>query len=395
MSDSVCVLGRGALELFYKKTQLFDLKKPFIVSDKFLLSNNIIKKTLSAFPNKVLFDQVIPNPTSATVSKAAEDFIKNKCDAVISIGGGSAHDCAKGIFLYLENNQIANLQGINNCKQKRKVPLFCINTTAGTGSGTTNIAIISDEKTHRKMIFSDGILQPDVLISDPLLTYRMPVELSVHVGLDTFTHAIESFLSPLCDEVTAPFALEAMRLTINALKIIKQNPSNKYAREDMINAEHLAGLAFNHASLGAMHAISHALSKQFNTAHGLGCALALPYVLDYEIKDKKIINKLCTISDYIYPENPYIDYVSKAKNLLLFIVQTFKELGVPRSLKQVCPHITDKDIYDIAHFACLDFSSLSNPKLLSYHDLIFILANMCKGKITNCAGAESENRTRG
>jgi alcohol dehydrogenase len=250
--------------------------------------------------NYVVFNGSKPNPSIETVNSIIKAYNDNNCDALITIGGGSPHDAAKAAGLLLSNSKRINkLQGINVSKNAFKMPLICINTTAGSGSEASNIAVITDEHRQHKMTIVDKHCQPRATINDSQMMLDLPPETTAWTGIDALTHAVEAYLSIINNSMVKIYARRAMDIISEYLPIAYKTPSNSVAREKMAYAEFLAGISFNSASLGFVHSMSHALSGMFNTPHGLANAILLPYVLDYELKNKKIGLMLGEISDHM------------------------------------------------------------------------------------------------
>jgi alcohol dehydrogenase len=241
------------------------------------------------------------------------------------------------------------------------MPIICINTTAGTGSGTTNVAVITDESKHFKMTLVDKNIQPHILVDDSNLMMGLPPTSTAWVGMDTLVHAIEAYLSIVPSLFTDAYARETMRLVYKYLPAAYDNPSDAEAREKMAYAEFMAGVAFNSASLGFIHSLSHAMSGVFNTPHGLANAVIMPYVLDYELSNSTVVHKLCQISDFMGVENNVVDEYSKAKECIKAILELLKTLGVPTNLAGVQKGITKRQIKEMSIKAMKDFCGISNP----------------------------------
>jgi alcohol dehydrogenase len=160
------------------------LHKPLIITDPVLIKTNVVNEVTNQLKkhnvNYVIYDGVQPNPTTAIVENIVLIYQKNQCDALISVGGGSAHDAAKGASLVLTNHKpIRKFQGLNVTKNAVIMPIIVVNTTAGTGSGATNVAVITDELTHFKMTLVDKNIQPHILVDDSELMLGLPVKQSM------------------------------------------------------------------------------------------------------------------------------------------------------------------------------------------------------------------------
>ena len=191
-----------------------------------------------------------PNPTTENVAAGLKLLKENNCDSVISLGGGSPHDCAKGIALVAANGgDIRDYEGVDR-SAKPQLPMIAINTTAGTASEMTRFCIITDEARHIKMAIVDKHVTPLLSVNDSSLMIGMPKSLTAATGMDALTHAIEAYVSIAATPITDACALKAVTMIAENLPLAVEDGSNAKAREAMAYAQFLAGMAFNNASLG-------------------------------------------------------------------------------------------------------------------------------------------------
>lgn len=261
---TVTLMGVGAHKKVGEQVKVLGGKKPLIVTDKGITKAGItqtiadlIKK--EAKVEAVVFDETIPNPTDKNVHDGLKVFTDNKCDMIISLGGGSSHDCGKGIGIVATNGgKIHDYEGVDKSK-KAMPPFIAINTTAGTASEMTRFCIITDLSRKVKMAIVDWRVTPNLAIDDPLLMVGMPPALTAATGMDALTHAVEAYVSTIATPITDACALKAMELIAGNLRAAVANGSDMKARDNMCYAEYLAGMAFNNASLGHVHAMAHQL----------------------------------------------------------------------------------------------------------------------------------------
>ena len=230
-------------------------------------------------------------------------------DTIIALGGGSAMDCAKGIWLFYEHPEV----NFNDLKQKfmdirkrafqypelgHKAKLVCIPTTSGTGSEVTPFAVITDKVEHKKYPLTDYSLTPTVAIVDPEFVTNLPKSIAADTGMDVLTHATEAFVSTLASDYTDGLAIQAVKLVFKYLERSVINGKNDpEAREKMHNASTLAGMAFANAFLGMNHSIAHKMGAEFHVPHGRANAILLPYVIRYNGQKPQ---KLSTWPKYNY-----------------------------------------------------------------------------------------------
>ncbi len=214
---------------------------------------------------------------------ASRYFQDKKCDLIISLGGGSSHDCAKGIGIVSTNGgNIRDYEGVDK-STKPMPPFIAINTTAGTASEMTRFCIITNTSNHVKMAIVDWRVTPTVAINDPLLMAGMPPALTAATGMDALTHAVEAYVSIIATPVTDACAIKAIELIAGSLRAAVANGADMVARDNMAYAEYLAGMAFNNASLGHVHAMAHQLGGFYNLPHGVCNAILLPHVEKFNL----------------------------------------------------------------------------------------------------------------
>ena len=242
------------------------------------VADQIKKLITDAGLKAVIYSGAEPNPTDKNVRDGVKAYKENKCDGIVSLGGGSSHDCGKGIALMIANGgDIRDYEGVNK-STKPMPPFLAINTTAGTASEMTRFCIITNSDTHVKMAIVDWRVTPNVAINDPLLMVGMPPALTAATGMDALTHAVEAYVSTIANPITDACALMAIKLIADYLRPAVANGTNLEARDKMAYAEYLAGMAFNNASLGYVHAMAHQLGGFYNLPHGVCNAILLPEV---------------------------------------------------------------------------------------------------------------------
>lgn len=359
----VTLIGRDSLLNLGNKISKISGKKALIVTDKFMIKAGFtekIQKILGEYSIKsTIFDGVIPNPNVSTIKNAVKCFINNECDTLISLGGGSAHDTAKGVKLVLLNND-------ELCEDKN-IKLVCVNTTAGTGSEVTRFCVITDELEHRKITIVDEKVIPDIAVDDPLLMIGLPPKLTAETGMDALTHAIEAYTSVDHYVLSDISALKAISLIFDNLYECYSNGKNIDAREQMVYAEYLAGVAFSNVGVGLVHAMSHQLSGLYNLPHGLCNAVLLPYVMEYNLDvnckryadiERNIKKNICNIA---------ADETA-AGNLICDIMELNRKLGIPSNIKNL--NVSESDFELLSDMALIDNTLKTNAKKPSKKDII-------------------------
>lgn len=281
------VFGEGAVNEIGTLMGSLNVSHAMIVTDKFLAQSGMaasIQEILSGSGiHSVVFDGAEPNPTDKNVEAGVAFFQENGCDSIISLGGGSSHDCAKGIGLVASNGgTIHDYEGVDKAS-KDVVPPMAINTTAGTASEITRFCIITDTTRKVKMAIVDWRVTPKIAVNDPVLMRGMPASLTAATGMDAMTHAIEAYVSTAANVLTDSAALMAVKMIDQYLPKAVANGDYMKARDKMAYAQYLAGIAFNNASLGYVHAMAHQLGGYYNLPHGVCNAILLPYVEEFNL----------------------------------------------------------------------------------------------------------------
>jgi len=370
---TVTLMGVGAHKDVGNQVKSLRGKKPFICTDKGITKAGIAQQIVDVIRNDagvecVVFDETVPNPTDVNVHDGLKVFQDNSCDMIISLGGGSSHDCGKGIGIVATNGgNIRDYEGIN--KSTRAMPPFiAINTTAGTASEMTRFCIITNTSNHVKMAIVDWRVTPKIAINDPLLMVGMPPALTAATGMDALTHAVEAYVSTLATPVTDACALKAIDLISQNLRSAVANGQDMAARDNMAYAEYLAGMAFNNASLGHVHAMAHQLGGFYNLPHGVCNAILLPHVQRFNL-----IAKLDRFADIAVAMGETITGLSNrsaAERALDAIRTLSSDVGIPSGLKEL--GVREDDLRIMAENAQKDACGFTNPRCPSLENVIEI-----------------------
>lgn len=369
---AMSLMGPGCLKEGCDQILTLGLTKALIVTDKILVSIGLTESLTKLLGERnieyIIFDETKPNPTVKNVEDGIKVLKENKCDFIISFGGGSSHDCAKGIALLATNGgQIKDYEGLHKSK-KPQLPLVAINTTAGTGSEMTIFSIITDEERHIKMALVDKHLSPIMAINDPELMIAMPKGLTASTGMDALTHAIEAYVSTIATPITDACALQAITLISQYLRDAVEDGKDIIARDKMAYAEYLAGMAFNNASLGYVHAMAHQLGGFYNLPHGVCNAILLPHVQEFNAKAVPHKLKECAKAMGIDVNN--MDDLEGAQAVIEAIKKLSKDVGIPSGLKEL--GVKEEDFTLLSTNALKDACGLTNPKQATLEDIIAI-----------------------
>lgn len=250
----------------------------------------------------LIIDGVEPDPSIKTCIEGAKKMQEFEPDWIIPIGGGSAMDAAKVMWVFYEHPgySFAKLAAFINPPLRNKAKMACIPSTSGTASEITAFSVITDTENEIKYPLVHPDFVPDVAICDPVIASKMPAKITAQTGMDVMTHAVEAFVSTGQDDYSSPLAIRAIELVFNNLKKAYDKGDDLVAREKMHDASTIAGMAFSNASLGIVHSMAHKIGGIFHLTHGEANAIMLPYIIDYNRKSTDrydVIEKILGIDD--------------------------------------------------------------------------------------------------
>lgn len=366
-------MGAGCLSDAIQQIKARGFTKALIVTDAILNKIGVVHKLTAQLDSvgvcAIIYDETKPNPTVENVNHGLALLKESKCDCVISLGGGSPHDCAKGIALLASNGgEIKDYEGVDR-SDKPQLPLISINTTAGTASEMTRFCIITDEQRLIKMAIVDKHVTPTMSVNDPELMLAKPAGLTAATGMDALTHAIEAYVSTGATPITDAVALKAIQMIQQNLRTVVFEGSNLAARENMAYAQFMAGMAFNNASLGYVHAIAHQLGGFYDLPHGVCNAVLLPYVQQYNTQ--VVAERLADVAKAMGVDTTGMSAETAADSAIAAIRQLSSDVKIPAGLKELGVKPEDFDI--LATNALKDACGFTNPKQATHEDIVTIL----------------------
>ncbi|ALI06125.1 MULTISPECIES: L-threonine dehydrogenase [Pseudomonas] len=359
---AVNIMGLGCLDEAMTAIRNYGFRKALIVTDVGLAKAGVASKVAELLAlqdiDSVIFDGAKPNPSIANVELGLGLLMENRCDFVVSLGGGSPHDCAKGIALCATNGgQISDYEGVDR-SSKPQLPLIAINTTAGTASEMTRFCIITDETRHVKMAIVDRNVTPLMSVNDPALMVAMPKGLTAATGMDALTHAIEAYVSTAANPITDACALKAMTLISDNLRLAVRDGNDLVARENMAYAQFLAGMAFNNASLGFVHAMAHQLGGFYDLPHGVCNAVLLPHVQSFNAS--VCAARLSDVAHAMGADTRGFSPEEGAREAIATIRSLAHDVDIPAGLRDLGVRLNDVPL--LAANALKDACGLTNPR---------------------------------
>ncbi|MFJ2331298.1 MULTISPECIES: L-threonine dehydrogenase [Pseudomonas] len=359
---AVNIMGNGCLDEAMAAIRNYGFRKALIVTDAGLakagVATLIAEKLALQDVQSVIFDGAKPNPSIANVEAGLKVLKEHACDFVVSLGGGSPHDCAKGIALCATNGgHIRDYEGVDR-SAKPQLPLVSINTTAGTASEMTRFCIITDEERHVKMAIVDRNVTPLLSVNDPELMVAMPKGLTAATGMDALTHAIEAYVSTAATPITDACAIKAMELISHNLRQAVRDGKDLVARENMAYAQFLAGMAFNNASLGFVHAMAHQLGGYYDLPHGVCNAVLLPHVQTFNAN--VCAQRLTDVAHALGADVRGLSPEEGAQAAIAAIRTLAKDVEIPAGLRDLGAKLDDIPI--LATNALKDACGFTNPR---------------------------------
>lgn len=372
---AVNIMGSGCLDEAMVAIRNYAFRKALIVTDSGLakagVATRVAEKLAMQDIDSVIFDGAKPNPSIANVEAGLALLQASDCDFIVSLGGGSPHDCAKGIALCATNGgHIRDYEGVDQ-SAKPQLPLVAINTTAGTASEMTRFCIITDESRHVKMAIVDRNVTPLLSVNDPQLMVAMPKGLTAATGMDALTHAIEAYVSTAANPITDACALKAMSLISNNLRLAVRDGSDLAARENMAYAQFLAGMAFNNASLGFVHAMAHQLGGFYDLPHGVCNAVLLPHVQAFNAQ--VCAERLRDVAHAMGADIRGFSAEEGAQAAINAIRSLARDVEIPGGLRELGAKLSDIPL--LAANALKDACGLTNPRAADQRQIEEIFRN--------------------
>lgn len=362
------ISGVDALEALKESTK----ERIFIVCDKFLEDSGalaLVQKNLQEQNEIKLFSELVPDPTLESVAHGVALAAKFRPTVLIGLGGGAALDTAKGIKYFAEKGKLFSLK-----------KFIAIPTTSGTGSEMTAFAVFTDTAKGIKEVIVDEAMYPTWAILDPHLTVTVPPIVTANTGFDVLTHALEAYVCRTATNFTDAVALKSIELVLKNLSTTYWQGGDLETRALMQEASNMAGIAFTLSGLGAAHSLAHQLGSHLHLAHGLACAIALPSVVRFNAKDKKVAMKYTRLVQMLGLAAGSATTEQGVETLLAFIWALGERINVPDRVSKVLPELKSEDyqkLLDSMSRAALEDRCLpGNPRTLSYEEAYSLLEGM-------------------
>lgn len=361
--------GAGAIKEIPNEVKMKGFKKALVCSDPDLIKFGVTKKVTDILDEAGLdyemYSDIKPNPTIENVQSGVAACKASGADYIIAIGGGSSMDTAKAIGIIMTNPEFADVRSLEGVAPTKNpcTPIIAVPTTAGTAAEVTVNYVITDVEKKRKFVCVDTHDIPVVAVVDPDMMGTMPKGLTAATGMDALTHAVEGYITKGAWEMTDMFHIKAIEIISNSLRGAVEN--TKEGREGMALGQYIAGMGFSNVGLGIVHSMAHALGAVYDTPHGVGNAILLPTIMEYNSPntgDKyKAIAKamgVCGVDSMTQEE-----YRKAAVDA---VKQLSEDVGIPADLKEI---VKEEDVEFLAESAFADACCPGNPRDTSVEEI--------------------------
>ncbi len=313
-----------------------------------------------------VFDKVQQNPTVANVNEGLKVYQENKCNCIVTLGGGSPQDCGKAVAILATNGgKIVSYEGIGK-SIKKSAPIIAINTTAGTASEITINYVITDEERKVKMVMVDKNCLVDIAVNDPMLMVNMPAPLTAATGMDALTHAVEAYVSVGAFDWSDTLSLKAIKLIAENLRSAVSDGTNIDARDKMAWGQFIAGQAFSNCGLGYVHSMAHQLGAVYNLPHGVCNAVLLPVVEEFNAP--MCGEKFRDIAEVMGIDTSEMSTEEANKAAIDAIRKLSSDVGIPSGLAEL--GVKEDEFAAMADKALVDACAGANPRPVNREETI-------------------------
>ena len=354
--------GAGAIKEIPAEVKTRSFAKAFVCSDPDLIKFGVTKKVTDVLDEAGLayeiYSDIKPNPTIENVQTGVAAFKASGADYIIAIGGGSSMDTAKAVGIIITNPEFADVRSLEGVAPTKKpcVPIIAVPTTAGTAAEVTINYVITDVEKKRKFVCVDTHDIPVIAVIDPDMMASMPKGLTAATGMDALTHAIEGYITKGAWEMTDMFHLKAIEIISKSLRGAVDNTPE--GREGMALGQYIAGMGFSNVGLGIVNSMAHSLGAVYDTPHGVGNAILLPTIMEY--------NAPCTGDKYKYIAKAMgvegTDSMTQEeyrKAAVDAVKKLSADVGIPADLKAI---VKEEDLDFLSESAFADACRPGNPR---------------------------------
>ena len=356
------IFGPGTAKEVGLEVEELKRTRALIVTDRDLVQTGLVKMVQKALGAKCagIFSDVIPDTGLHIINAGAEYGRKLEANVLVSVGGGSVIDTAKGMAICLtKGGRLEDYAGFNILNGPI-TPHIVIPTTAGTGSEVTYAAVIKDHEQKRKLLFADNYLIPNVAILDPNMTIGLPKLMTAATGMDALSHCVEAIHSKQSEPIADALAFHGIRMIREYLPRAVENGGDIVARGQMLIAACIAGAAFSNAQVGMVHALAHSIGAKFGVPHGVANSIFLPHCILYNLD--ACIDRYSQIAQAMGKDIRDMEPLKAAEQAAIGIREFSKSIGMPQTLREV--NVKESGLEQCANDALMDGSIVYNPKMI-------------------------------
>ena len=365
------IFGEGSIKEIGIEVETLGGTRAVVVTDRGVVEAGLAGEVEEALGRKYVgtFDGAVQDSGFHIVNEGAKFAREAGADTIVSVGGGSSIDTAKGISILLkEGGQMQDYSGFQ-LLSRPQTPHIAVPTTAGTGSEVTYAAVVKDWENNEKILFCDNHIIPRVAILDPLLTAGLPPPLTASTGIDALTHAIEALHALQAEPIADAMALQAIRLITAYLPRCVANGDDLFARGQQQIAALMAGVAFSNAQLGLVHAMAHSLGALFNVPHGLANSLLLPHVMLYNLES--CAERYLLVAEAMGLATAGLDEEGAARLAVNAVQELTRKIGLPQRLREA--GVPEEGLAEAAELSLSDGSIIYNPRPVFEADEVLAL----------------------
>ncbi len=336
--------------------------RAFMVTDKGVVAAGLAEKVQKALGSRFvgMYDEVPQDSGYHIANQAAEMAREAGADCLVSVGGGSVIDTAKGMAILLkEGGRLEDYSGFQ-LLTRPQTPHIAIPTTAGTGSEVTYAFVLKDYEKNQKLLYGDDYIIPNTAILDPVMTRTMPPMLTATTGMDALTHAIEAIHALQAEPISDTMAFGAIRLIMEYLPRCVENGDDLVARGQQQIAATMAGVAFSNAQVGLVHAMAHSVGALCGVPHGLANSILLPHVMKYNLDECP--DRYAFVAEAMGVRERGMSDEEAAEAAINAVWELTKRMGVPQKLREV--GVTEDVLPQAADMSLSDGSLVYNPKMI-------------------------------
>lgn len=342
-----------------------------IITDKGVLGAGLIEKVKnglndSAYEIKSIFDEVPADSDLKIVEKCAQEIKNLEINLIIAVGGGSVMDTAKlASLLGTYGGEVRDYEG-GFMVPGKCIPIIAVPTTVGTGSEVSVGAVVKDHENKTKLTIASPHLYPRMAMLDPEMVATLPAKLVAYTGMDALTHAIEAYVSTENQPISEALALRAAEMIFDNLETAVKDPSNIDARAKMQIAAMIAGMAFSNAPVGATHAISHTIGGLYGLHHGLSNAIALPYVMEFNLEHSA--SRYAALARAFNVSDTGLSDIELGKRAIEQIRKLKASLDIPEKYRDLAVPADEETVNKVTEIALMDICMAFNPRKAEFNE---------------------------